>query len=293
MIFIAQVFAYGSVLYIVLSMLLPILMPVGLKQKKITRLYLNERKSNVQKDRIKNFKHFISARFVRKLMSASTVARYRKIIDRLYLSINPEDIFLDQIIYSTTGLIITIILYYANPLLGYISAIFIILGWLYPVNELENTIERKNKNISLDFPSFYSMLYYQYSKSVSIYLSDVIKDYLPNANPDMAEELGVMLDNIEYGEEYALKTLKKRVPLHYIIKFCDIMETRLKGYDNIAQMAYLKNELDEFRIKNLEAELERRERKNSVLQMILIICLGIYIVIYYLFTIIESIKLFQ
>jgi len=226
-------------------------------------------------------------------MSASTVARYRKIIDRLYLNINPEDIFLDQIIYSTTGLIITIILYYANPLLGYISAIFIILGWLYPVNELENTIERKNKNISLDFPSFYSMLYYQYSKSVSIYLSDVIKDYLPNANPDMAEELGVMLDNIEYGEEYALKTLKKRVPLHYIIKFCDIMETRLKGYDNIAQMAYLKNELDEFRIKNLEAELERRERKNSVLQMILIICLGIYIVIYYLFTIIESIKLFQ
>ena len=59
----------------------------------------------------------------------------------------------------------------------------------------------------------------------------------------MAEELGVMLDNMDYGEEFALKQLKRRVPVHHIIKFCDIMETRLKGYDNISQMAYLKNEL--------------------------------------------------
>lgn len=137
------------------------------------------------------------------------------------------------------------------------------------------------------------MVYYQYSKSVSIYLSDVIKDYIPNANEDIAEELGVMLDNIEYGEEYALKQFKKRVPLHYIIKFCDIMETRLRGYDNISQMAYLKNEMDEFRIRNLEDELERRERKNSRLQMVLVMVLVVYIIIYYLFTILEALKLFQ
>ena len=131
------------------------------------------------------------------------------------------------------------------------------------VAELEKTIERKNKNISLDFPAFYSMVYYQYSKSVNIFLSDVIKDYIPNANPDMAEELGVMLDNMDYGEEYALKQLKKRVPMHYIIKFCDIMETRLKGYNNVSQMTYLKNEVDEFRIVALEDELERRRRSND------------------------------
>ncbi|GJM70475.1 hypothetical protein HMSSN036_26910 [Paenibacillus macerans] len=93
------------------------------------------------------------------------------------------------------------------------------------------------------------MVYYQYSKSINIYLADVIRDYLPNANADMAEELGVMLDNIEYGEEFALKQLKRRVPIHYIIKFCDLMETRLKGYDNISQMVYLKNEIDSFRIR--------------------------------------------
>ena len=45
-----------------------------------------------------------------------------------------------------------------------------------------------------DFPSFYSMLYYQYSKSVHIYLADAVRDFLPNANPDMAEELGILID---------------------------------------------------------------------------------------------------
>jgi len=68
----------------------------------------------------------------------------------------------------------------------------------------------------------------------------------------MAAELEVFLDNIEYGEEYALKQLKKRVPLRHIIKFCDIMETRLRGYDNISQMTYLKNELYDLRVMSLK-----------------------------------------
>lgn len=137
------------------------------------------------------------------------------------------------------------------------------------------------------------MVYYQYSKSINIYLADVIRDYLPNANADMAEELGVMLDNIEYGEEFALKQLKRRVPIHYIIKFCDLMETRLKGYDNISQMVYLKNEIDSFRIRFLEEELERRERTNGRIQFVLIGILALYIGIYYLFTIMDSIQMFQ
>lgn len=58
-------------------------------------------------------------------------------------------------------------------------------------------------------------------------------------------------------ERICSKTTKRRVPVHHIIKFCDIMETRLKGYDNISQMAYLKNELDEFRIRALEDELKK------------------------------------
>ncbi len=293
MTFLAQVCAFCSIVYIVKTLLFPIFKPVSRKQRQKTRQYLQERKASSFRNKLLVIKKEIATSVVRKLMSYSDIRRYQMIIDRLDLGIKPEEIRLDQFLYAVLALLISSVMYLANPLLGYVSAIFIILGWLYPINNLEQMIEKKNKNISLEFPAFYSMVYYQYSKAVSIYLSDVIKDYLPNANEDMAEELGVMLDNIEYGEEYALKQFKKRVPLHYIIKFCDIMETRLRGYDNISQMAYLKNEMDDFRIRNLEDELERRERKNARLQMVLVIILVAYIMIYYLFTIIGAIKLFQ
>ena len=144
-----------------------------------------------------------------------------------------------------------------------------------------------------DFPSFYSMVYYQYSKAVNIFLSDVIKDFLHNANPDMSYELGIFLDNIEYGEGYALKQLKKRIPVRHIIKFCDIMESRLKGYDNISQMTYLKNELDDMRVHTLEEELDKRKQKNERTQLVLIIILTTYIIVYYYFQVISAMKLFS
>ena len=90
-----------------------------------------------------------------------------------------------------------------------------------------------------------------------------------------------------------MKQLKKRVPIHYIIKFCDVIETRLKGCDNTSQMTYLKNEIDAYRVRMLEKELEKRQQSNERIQFVLIIVLIFYIIIYYLFTVLESIKLFQ
>lgn len=290
---IAKLCAIISVIYLVKEFLFPIYKPVSLRQKKRTRRYMKERKSAIFKKKLYDFKKEFAFKYVKRILGNAGQIRYKKIIDRLDLTIKPEEILADQILYATVAILVTILMLSINRLFGCASAIFVVLGWLYPVDELEKTIERKNKNISLDFPAFYSMVYYQYAKSVNIFLADVIKDYIPNANPDMAEELGVMLDNMDYGEEYALKQLKKRVPMHYIIKFCDIMETRLKGYDNVSQMAYLKNELDEFRIRALEDELERREKSNGRIQLILIVVLVVYIAIYYLFTILDSLKLFQ
>lgn len=290
---IAKICALLCIIYLVKEFLYPIYKPVSGRQKKRARRYMKEKKSSAFKNKLYNLKKDFALRYVKNLTGSAEKIRFKKIIDRLDLTIKPEEIRADQILYTTGAVIITIIMFSANRLLGCISAIFIILGWLYPVVELEKIIDRKNKNISLDFPAFYSMVYYQYSKSVNIFLADVIKDYIPNANHDMAEELGVMLDNIDYGEEFALKQLKKRVPLHYIIKFCDIMETRLKGYDNVSQMSYLKNEVDAFRIRALEDELERREKSNGRIQLVLIAVLIIYIAIYYLFTILESLRLFQ
>ncbi|MCI3920619.1 hypothetical protein MO973_10280 [Paenibacillus sp. TRM 82003] len=290
---IAKALAFLSILYLVKELLYPFFRPVSGKQKKRTRMFLKERRRNALQDRWSEWMRKFAHAYVRNLISSADRLRYKKIIDRLDLPKKPEDIRAEQLLYAGGAVLLTLVMLSANRLLGCVTASFIILGWLYPISELEKTIERKNKNISLDFPSFYSMVYYQYSKSVNIYLMDVVKDYLPNANPDMAEELGVMLDNMDYGEEYALKQFKKRVPMHYIIKFCDIMETRLKGYDNVSQMLYLKNEVDRFRIRALEEELERRERSNARIQLVLIAVLMVYIAIYYLFTIMQSLKLFQ
>jgi Flp pilus assembly protein TadB len=293
MIIIAKLCALASIIYLVKVFLYPIYKPVNSNQKKRARRFMKERNSAAIKEKLYQIKRKFALKYVRRLVGNVQRLRLQKMIDRLDLMIKPEEVRADQILYSLGALLLTALMMSANQLLGYVTAIFIILGWLYPVSELEKKIEKKNKNIALDFPAFYSMVYYQYAKSVNIYLADVIRDYLPNANSDMAEELGVMLDNIDYGEEYALKQFKKRIPMHYIIKFCDIMETRLKGYDNVSQMVYLKNEVDEYRIRALEDDLKARERSNAKIQFLLIIVLGIYIVIYYLFMILDSMKMFQ
>ena len=293
MIFAAKLCALISVIYLVKVFLYPVFKPVSGKQKKRARRFIKEKQSAALKQKIEQMKKELARKYLKGFVGSAERARFQKIIERLDLGMKPEDIRMEQLVYTAGAVLITAVVMSANRLLGCAAAIFIILAWLYPVVELEKVIDRKNKNISYDFPAFYSMVYYQYAKSVNIYLADVIKDYLPNANPDMAEELGVMLDNIDYGEEYALKQLKKRVPLHYIIKFCDIMETRLRGYDNVSQMTYLKNEVDEFRIRALEEELQQRERNNSRIQWSLVGVLVVYIVIYYLFTILASLKMFQ
>ena len=70
------------------------------------------------------------------------------------------------------------------------------------------------------------------------------------------------------------------------------METRLKGYDNISQMTYLKNEIDEFRVRALEEELAQSQAANERLQFFLIVILVVYIVIYFLFTTLGAFKMF-
>ncbi|WP_223068039.1 hypothetical protein [Paenibacillus caui] len=285
--------AIVSIIYLLKVFVYPIFKPVHGKQKKRNRRYLKERKHARFKQKLQSLKTIFALKYVYRLLGGAERLRFQKMIDRLDLAMRPEELRAEQFLYAAGAVLITAVTMSANQLLGCIAAIFILLGWLYPVSEMEKKIERKNRNIARDFPAFYSMVYYQYSKSINIYLADVIRDYLPNANRDMAEELGVMIDNIEYGEEYALKQLKRRVPIHYVIKFCDLMETRLKGYDNISQMVYLKNEIDSFRIRFLEEELEKRQRSNVRIQFVLIGVLALYIAIYYLFMIMDSIKMFQ
>ena len=293
MVALAKLIALAVVVYLIKVFLYPLYKPASNKQKKRARQYVNDRKKEHAKQRAKNRRLNFIKDYGKYLMTNEKRSRVAKMLNRLDMDMLPEEVRLQQITYALIAAGAALVLYPLNNILGLCTAIFVILGWMMPMDELDKKIESKNRNIARDFPAFYSMVYYQYSKTINIYLADVIKDFLPNANRDMADELGVMLDNIEYGEEYALKQLKKRVPLHYIIKFCDVMETRLKGYDNTSQMTYLKNEIDEFRVRSLEEELSRRQAANERLQFFLIVILVIYIVIYFIFSTLGALSMFS
>ncbi|MCX7748172.1 MAG: hypothetical protein N2645_15000 [Clostridia bacterium] len=289
-----KLLALAAVIYLCYTLVYSVIKPMSTKRKKRARDFLAKSKDQQRTEKFLYFKDVIIKRLSKKLLlNEGTKEQYNYIIKRLDLKTTPEELRLKQIVLSVGALICSLIIMQIVDIFGYVSLVFIVFGWIYPIDELEKEIEKRNKNIAIDFPSFYSMVYYQYSRSINIYLADVVKDYLPNANPDMAIELSVLLDNIEYGEEYALKQFKKRVPLRHIIKFCDIMETRLRGYDNTSQMTYLKNELYEQRVIALEQELKRRQDKNARTQLVLLIILGLYIVIYYYFQFIGAIKLFN
>lgn len=293
MVIFAKLLSLIAIIYLVSFFVYPIFKPMSGKRKKRSREFLTIAKKQSKKEKYLYFKDIVLRKLSKKLFINDLKREQLSfILNRLDLKITPEEVRLNQILYALGALLVSLVMMKLMPIFGYICLIFVVLGWLYPIDELEKKVERKNKNILKDFPAFYSMVYYQYARSINIYLADVIKDFLPNANQDMADELGVLLDNIEYGEEYALKQFKKRVPLRYIMKFCDIMETRLKGYDNTSQMAYLKNELYDLRVVALEEELNNRKASNERTQFILIIILVVYILVYYYFQFIGAIKLF-
>ncbi len=293
MVVIAKLLSLIAIIYMVSFFVYPVFKPMSGKRKKRSREFLSASRKKMKTEKYLYFKDIVLRRLSNKLLLGEIKREQLSfIISRLDLKLTPEEIRLNQILYSLAAMLLAMFVIKLMPLMGYVCLIFVVLGWLYPIDELEKKVEQKNKNILKDFPAFYSMVYYQYSRSINIYLADVIKDFLPNANYDMADELGVLLDNIEYGEEYALKQFKKRVPLRHIIKFCDIMETRLKGYDNTSQMAYLKNELYDLRVVALEDELNHRKASNERTQFVLIVVLVIYILVYYYYQFIGAIKLF-
>ena len=291
---ISKLIAFAAVLFLIRQFLYPFYRPVGRMQKKRVRKYNKEKHAEEAARKRRARKLWIAKNFAVRLPFMQPEAALKKSLDRLSSDKRPEEVWLEQNLWLLGGVAIAFIMYSANTVLGLLSVLFIPIGFFIPTDELDKAIKRKNKNIALDFPLFYAMVFYQYSKSISVYLADVINDYLPNANDDMAEELNVMLRNIDYSdEEYALKQLKRRVPIHFIIKFCDIMETRLRGYDNVSQMQYLKNEIDLYRVTELESELTKRVKTNNMIQTALIVILGFYILVYYLFTVLGSMEYFM
>lgn len=294
-----KILAFLSVIYLIKQFLYPYYRIVTKKQKERVRKFASDTLEDERKAEALKKKRALANRLVRLPIPVLGMSEHKeeeleKLLRRLNKNKIPAEVVLEQWAFGGAGLLLVLFLVALNSVLGMIGILLAALGWFIPIDELAKAVERKNANVALNFPEFYSMCFYQYSKSVNIYLADVIRDYLPNAGEDLADELGVMLDNIDYADEtYALRQLKRRVPKHFIIKFCDIMETRLRGFDNVSQMQYLKNEIDTFRVMELERELESRVSKNNMVQATLIVILALYVVIYYIFDILAAMQIFM
>ena len=286
--------ALASIIYLTVLVVFSLIKPVSSKRKKISRDFILSKKNQVRMEKFYYFRDVVIRKVTSNvLLSEAKKDEYRSMIKRLDLKMTPEELRARQIVLSALALLASLVIMQIQSMLGIFSMLGVVLAWLYPVDEIQKKIEKKNKNIMDDFPAFYSMLYYQYSRSVNIFLGDVVKDFLPNANPDMAEELEIFIDNIEYGEEYALKQLKKRVPLRYVIKFCDIMQTRLNGYDNTSQMTYPKYALNDLRIQTLEKELRKSQNQNIQVQFALNFVLIVYVIIYFYYQFMDAFKMFS
>jgi len=219
------------------------------------------------------------------VLSEAQKREYRRYIDRLNLKwdnepLDPRMIRVDQYSYFLICIMIGLLCLTFMKVLGVLVLIASPLGFKIPIIDIKERIDKIDAIISREFNSFYSVVYYQFRKQNRM-LSSVVRDYLPNASPEMAFELKIFLHNLAKGEEHALVELRKRLPLKYIIRFCDIMKVRVVGIENISQMMYLKEEMHEDERHRIRKALEKRKKQALVLQSAVYLLLVQFIIVYW------------
>lgn len=253
------------------------------KKIKINWMILFKAKWSTRWFKVQNFYYNLMVKTVR--LSPGKEREYKRYINRLnlkwnYETLDPRMIRVDQYSYFILCILIGLLCLTFFKELGIIALIASPLGLQIPLVEMKEKVEKLDAAISKEFYSFYSVIYYQFRKQNKM-LSSVVREYLPNATPEMAFELRIFLHNLEKGEEYALVELRKRLPLKHIIRFCDIMKVRVVGIENISQMMYLKEEMHEEERHRIKKALERRKKQATVLQTAVYLLLIQFIIVYW------------
>lgn len=159
--------------------------------------------------------------------------------------------------FAAVGLLSYLLL---HPGLAFLAWIIAAAGWMYPQQQVRAEARKVTKLIEQKFPAFYRRNYYAYKNNVNTALVRVVESHMRVCDPAFRRELKIVLEDIEsLGEFEAIQRWKRRLPLPYIIRYAEIMESRLKGENNLAVMENFKYELDKLRETQIDKELLRAE----------------------------------
>ncbi len=216
-------------------------------------------------------------------MSEDLEIELNKKLSRLGAEATAKDIRRLQLLYALFTLLVALI---TRIMLGRTPALVVALlsiyTWRYPIIRIDKEIYDRNQAIERELPELYSILFYAYKRSAGVNLTSKIQSYIKDSSDLFYKEMMIFIEDARNGELYALKEFKKRVPLGIVIRFCDIMETRLTGYDNISVMYNFKKEMDDKRsaredklLKDLSARL------NTIAWIGVMVPMGIILIIYF------------
>lgn len=274
-----------AVLFLVRKLMYIIRPPYAGVEKKIKYSWLDLAKTRIQL-KLKNVKGKLYNTLKQLVfLNKAQERKYMRYVDRLNLRwenepLDPRMIRVDQYVFFAVCVLIALLCFTFSKLLGVFFLIASPFGYRIPLIEMDEKIEKIDAIISREFNSFYSIVYYQFRRQNKM-LSSVVREYLPNASPEMAYELKIFLHNLSKGEEYALVELRKRLPLKYVIRFCDIMKVRVVGIENISQMMYLKEEMHEDERHKIKRSLEKRKKQALALQSVVYLLLVQFIIVYW------------
>ena len=216
-------------------------------------------------------------------MSEDLEIELNKKLSRLGAEATAKDIRRLQLLYAIFTLLVALII---RIMLGKTPALVVALlsiyTWRYPIIRIDKEIYDRNQAIERELPELYSILFYAYKRSAGVNLTSKIQSYIKDSSDLFYKEMMIFIEDARNGELYALKEFKKRVPLGIVLRFCDIMETRLTGYDNISVMYNFKKEMDDKRsaredklLKDLSARL------NTIAWIGVMVPMGIILIIYF------------
>ena len=292
-VFISWVIILAVTFWLVLRITRAILRVTPRKVKKQASYYIKKREKSKSSEKMLFFKDIILKQIKQRLnLNKYQRDQLQKQLDILAIDSTPEDLRAAQLVYAALAIFIVFLATKFGPA-GWVTIVLIPKFWAYPIKDINDRIKQYHEEFSKELPSLYTLLCSQLSKSSDVFLGDIIKDYIPSAGRVMTLELGKLLDDIETGEIEALRALKKRLPLKYVIRMCDVLEARLSGYaDSISQLGNLKAELDLIEYNELKSDLLARKKKAERSNFILLVILAIYMIAYFIIKSVSAFELF-